>query len=171
LLQSRTEEAIVWLEKARIGNPGSPWPHTWLASAYGLKGDLDRAAAELAEARRLLGGRAYPSIAAMRADRSTPWGVYSVSTAAGSPPAALAGVVKSAARLDPALVPFAAPFIQERIGDRPGIGHFGGEPSCQSRIDLDWALLGHPVAGEYDMSGCATAACCSYAPIRVSPTR
>jgi tetratricopeptide (TPR) repeat protein len=35
LLQSRTEEAIVWLEKARIGNPGSPWPHTWLASAYG----------------------------------------------------------------------------------------------------------------------------------------
>jgi hypothetical protein len=27
LLQSRAEEAIVWLEKARIGNPGSPWPH------------------------------------------------------------------------------------------------------------------------------------------------
>jgi adenylate cyclase len=67
LLQSRTEEAIGWLEKARIGNPGSPWPHAWLASAYGLKGDLDRAAAQLAEARRLLGGRAYSSIAAMRA--------------------------------------------------------------------------------------------------------
>jgi tetratricopeptide (TPR) repeat protein len=75
LLQSRTEEAIVWLEKARIGNPGSPWPHTWLASAYGLKGDLDRAAAELAEARRLLGGRAYPSIAAMRAGN---WGVPNI---------------------------------------------------------------------------------------------
>src|SRR5207253_1751435 len=45
LLQSRTEEAIVWLERARTGNPGSPWPHTWLASAYALKGDLDRAAA------------------------------------------------------------------------------------------------------------------------------
>src|ERR1700736_5452399 len=75
LLQSRTEEAIVWLEKARIGNPGSPWPHAWLASAYGLKGDLDRAAAELAEARRLLGGRAYPSIAAMRAGN---WGVPSI---------------------------------------------------------------------------------------------
>jgi adenylate cyclase len=75
LLQSRTEEAIVWLEKARIGNPGSPWPHAWLASAYGLKGDLDRAAAELAEARRLLGGRAYPSIAAMRAGN---WGVPTI---------------------------------------------------------------------------------------------
>jgi adenylate cyclase len=75
LLQSRTEEAIVWLEKARIGNPGSPWPHVWLASAYGLKGDLGRAAAELAEARRLLGGRAYSSIAAMRTGK---WGVPSI---------------------------------------------------------------------------------------------
>jgi adenylate cyclase len=75
LLQSRTEEAIVWLEKARIGNPGSPWPHAWLASAYGLKGDLDRAAAQLAEARRLLGGRAYSSIAAMRAGN---WGVPTI---------------------------------------------------------------------------------------------
>ena len=75
LLRSRTEEAIVWLEKARIGNPGSPWPHAWLASAYGLKGDLDRAAAELAETRRLLGGRAYSSIAAMK---SRYWGVPSI---------------------------------------------------------------------------------------------
>jgi adenylate cyclase len=75
LLQSRIEEAIVWLEKARTGNPGSPFPHVWLASAYGLKGDLDRAAAELAEARGLLGGRAYSSIAAMRA---RDWGVPSI---------------------------------------------------------------------------------------------
>jgi adenylate cyclase len=67
LLQSRTEEAILWLEKARIANSGSPWPHTWLASAYALKGDLDRSAAELAEARKLLGGNVFPSIAAMRA--------------------------------------------------------------------------------------------------------
>ena len=75
LLQSRIEEAIVWLEKGRIGNPGSPWPHLWLASAYALKGETDRAAAELAEARRLLGGRAYPSIAAMRAGN---WGVPTI---------------------------------------------------------------------------------------------
>ena len=67
LLQSRTEEAIVSLERARIGNPGSPWPHVWLASAYALNGDLDRGGTELAEARRLLGGRGFSSIAAMRA--------------------------------------------------------------------------------------------------------
>jgi adenylate cyclase len=75
LLQSRVEEAIVWLEKARTGNPGSPFPHAWLASAYGLKSDLDRATAELAEARRLLGGRAYSSIAAMR---TRDWGIPSI---------------------------------------------------------------------------------------------
>jgi adenylate cyclase len=66
LLQSRTDKAITWLEKARIGNPGSPWPHAYLASAYALKGETDRSAAELAEARRLLDGKAYSSIAAMR---------------------------------------------------------------------------------------------------------
>ena len=75
LLQSRTDEAIVWLERARIGNLGSPWPHVWLASAYGLKGDLDRAAAELAEARRLLGGKGSHSIAAMRVRN---WGVPTI---------------------------------------------------------------------------------------------
>jgi tetratricopeptide (TPR) repeat protein len=75
LLQSRTEEAIVWLERARTGNPGSPGPYPWLAAAYALKGDLDRAATELAEARRLLGGKAYPSIAAMSADD---WGVPTI---------------------------------------------------------------------------------------------
>jgi adenylate cyclase len=75
LLQSRTEEAIVWLERARTGNQGSPWPHSWLASAYGLKGDLDRASAELGEARRLLGGRVYSNIAAMRRGN---WGVPAI---------------------------------------------------------------------------------------------
>jgi hypothetical protein len=74
VLQLHIEEAIVWLERARIGNPGSPWPHA-LASADALRGDLDRAAAELAEARRLLGGRAYSSIASMRARY---WGVPSI---------------------------------------------------------------------------------------------
>ena len=56
----------VGLKLARIGNPGSPWPHAWLASAYGLSGDLDRAVAELAEARRL-GGDAFSNIARQKA--------------------------------------------------------------------------------------------------------
>jgi adenylate cyclase len=67
LLQSRLEEAIVWLEKARASNPASPWPHIWLASAYGLKDDLRRGGAELAEARKLMGSRAFSSILYMRA--------------------------------------------------------------------------------------------------------
>ena len=80
LLQSRTDEAIVWLEKARIGNPASPWPHARLASAYALSGDLDRAAAELAEARRLRGEGSFSSIAKMKAGGS--WGSLSPKTRA-----------------------------------------------------------------------------------------
>jgi len=67
LLQSRTEEAIVWLERARSVNPRLPGPRAWLVSAYALKGDPRRAAAELAEARRLSGDNRYASIAAHRA--------------------------------------------------------------------------------------------------------
>jgi adenylate cyclase len=67
LMQSQTEEAIVSLERARIGNPGSSFPHAWLASAYALKGDLDRATAELAEARRLSRDDRYSSIARLTA--------------------------------------------------------------------------------------------------------
>jgi adenylate cyclase len=40
LLQSRTDEAILWLEKARSANPARPSPHAWLASAYALKRTL-----------------------------------------------------------------------------------------------------------------------------------
>src|SRR5262249_5926373 len=72
LLQSRTEEAIVWLEKARTANPRSPWPHLWLASAYALKGGSERAGAELVEARRLTGSNSFSSIAAMRAGNRAP---------------------------------------------------------------------------------------------------
>jgi hypothetical protein len=53
LLQSRTDEAIVWLGKARRFNPRFRLPHAYLASAYTLKGEMRRAADELAEARRV----------------------------------------------------------------------------------------------------------------------
>jgi adenylate cyclase len=66
LLQSRVDEAIVWLEKARRANSELPYVHMWLASAYGLKGETERAADELAEARRLRGEGAYSSIARLR---------------------------------------------------------------------------------------------------------
>ena len=66
-LQSRNDEAILWLEKARSALPELPFAHLLLASAYGLKGDTERAAAELAEARRLHGGDRYSSIAHVKA--------------------------------------------------------------------------------------------------------
>jgi adenylate cyclase len=62
LLQSRTDDAIKWLEKARAANPGMAYFHAGLASAYGLKSETERAAAELAEARRLGGEGSYSSI-------------------------------------------------------------------------------------------------------------
>jgi predicted Zn-dependent protease len=67
LLQSRTNEAIVWLEKARNFNPALPIVHAYLASAYGLKGKTERAAAELAETRRLVSDDRSSSIARLKA--------------------------------------------------------------------------------------------------------
>jgi TolB-like protein/Flp pilus assembly protein TadD len=67
LLQSRTDEAIAWLEKARSAMPGHPSPHAHLASAYALKGETERAAAELAEARRLITDDRWSSIARLKA--------------------------------------------------------------------------------------------------------
>ena len=66
LLQSRIDDAIVWLEKARSDEAGLPYVHAYLASAYALKGEIPRAATELAEARRLGDGR-YSSIARLKA--------------------------------------------------------------------------------------------------------
>jgi tetratricopeptide (TPR) repeat protein len=66
LLQSRTDEAIRWLEKARTAAPAHALPHAWLAGAYGLNNDTERAAAELAEARRLSNDDRYSSIAKLR---------------------------------------------------------------------------------------------------------
>jgi TolB-like protein/DNA-binding winged helix-turn-helix (wHTH) protein/Tfp pilus assembly protein PilF len=66
LLQSRTDEASLWFEKARGANPLHPRHHAHLASAYALKGEAGPAAAELAEARRL-GDRRWSSITRLRA--------------------------------------------------------------------------------------------------------
>jgi hypothetical protein len=49
LLQSRTDEAIVWLEKGRSAGPAKPFIRAELSAAYALGGDLDRAALELAK--------------------------------------------------------------------------------------------------------------------------
>jgi len=79
LLQSRTDEAILWLDKARTVLPGVP--HAYLASAYALGGQTERAAAELAEARRLSGDNRYSSIARLRVaglSGSGTWGVPKV---------------------------------------------------------------------------------------------
>jgi TolB-like protein/cytochrome c-type biogenesis protein CcmH/NrfG len=73
LLQSRTDEAIVWCERARNGTPAAAIFRSFLASGYALKGDTERAAAELAEVRRLVGDDRYSSIARLRAIGS--WGV------------------------------------------------------------------------------------------------
>jgi adenylate cyclase len=67
LLQSRTDEAVIWLEKARSAMPAHALPHAHLASAYALKGKTERAAAELAEARRLSGDDRFSSIARLKA--------------------------------------------------------------------------------------------------------
>lgn len=72
LLQSRTDEAIPWLERARSANPEWYSLYTWLAAAYALKGETSRAAAELAEARRLMGKGSWSSIAGLRKGY---WGV------------------------------------------------------------------------------------------------
>ena len=76
LLQSRTDEAIAWCEKARNATPAAAIFRSFLASGHALKGDTERAAAELAEARRLVGDDRYASIARLRAADS--WGVPKV---------------------------------------------------------------------------------------------
>lgn len=68
LLQSRIDEAILWFEKARSANEGLPFVHAYLASAYALKGEADRGAAELAEARKLSGEGYWSSIGRLRAN-------------------------------------------------------------------------------------------------------
>jgi adenylate cyclase len=68
LLQSRIDEAIAWLEKGRSAQPKAAPPHWFLAAAYGFKGELERARAELAEAMKLTGSDRYSSVARTRAN-------------------------------------------------------------------------------------------------------
>jgi TolB-like protein/Flp pilus assembly protein TadD len=75
LLQSRTDEAIVWLEKARSAIPETPVARAYLASAYALRGEIERAAAELAEARKLAGDDRYSSLARLKAFGHERWGL------------------------------------------------------------------------------------------------
>jgi adenylate cyclase len=70
LLQSRVDEAILWIERARTANPTLPGPNAWLASAYALNGDRERATAALAAARRLSPNNRYDSIARFKSIQS-----------------------------------------------------------------------------------------------------
>jgi adenylate cyclase len=63
LAQSRTEEAVAWLEKARRVFPGHPLVHAHLASAYALLGAAEDATVELSEARKHSGDDRYSSMA------------------------------------------------------------------------------------------------------------
>lgn len=68
LMQSRIDEAITWLEKARSLDPRA-WPTHWfLAAAYGFKGELEPARTELAEAMRPTGSERYSTVARTRAN-------------------------------------------------------------------------------------------------------
>jgi adenylate cyclase len=67
LLRSHIDEATLWFEKARSAMPTVPFPRSRLASAYAIRGETERAAAELAEARRLDGGDLFSTIAHLKA--------------------------------------------------------------------------------------------------------
>jgi len=73
LLQSHTDEAIVWLEKTHSAMPTVPIHRSCLAAAYALRGETERAAAELAGARRLDGGNLFSSIAHLKAYPGFAW--------------------------------------------------------------------------------------------------
>jgi adenylate cyclase len=63
LLDGHTDVAIGWLERAKSENAQLAVVHAYLAAAYGLKGEIERARAELADARRL--SSAYSSLASI----------------------------------------------------------------------------------------------------------
>jgi len=67
LLQSRMDEAILWLERARNHSPAHSGIRAHLAAAYALNGDTERAAVELAEARSISPDDRFSSLARLRA--------------------------------------------------------------------------------------------------------
>ena len=75
LLQSRTDEAILWFEKARSAIPAVAVFRNGLTSAYALRGETERAVAELAEARRLSSDDRFSSIARQKTFAGGWWGV------------------------------------------------------------------------------------------------
>lgn len=75
-LQARPDEAIVWFEKARGTIAAVPALGAHLASAHALTGNIERAAADLAEARRLSPDDRYSSVARLK--EHGPWGVPKV---------------------------------------------------------------------------------------------
>jgi adenylate cyclase len=72
LLQSRIDDAVLWLERARSDLPAATDIRSRLAPAYALRGETERATAELVEVRRLSGGDLFSSIAHVKAG-----GIYS----------------------------------------------------------------------------------------------
>jgi adenylate cyclase len=68
LLQSRPDQAIGWFERALAHASEPNVVHAWLAAAYALKGDGERAAVELSEAQRLARDARFSNIARMKAD-------------------------------------------------------------------------------------------------------
>jgi adenylate cyclase len=64
--KSSPDAAIPWLEKARVAEPAMGYIHGFLASAYALEQQSEKAAYELAEARRLIPWR-YDSTATVNA--------------------------------------------------------------------------------------------------------
>jgi tetratricopeptide (TPR) repeat protein len=66
LVQSHIDDAISWFERARGANPCLVSARAFLAASYALKAQPERAAAELAEVRRLSGGGYYSSITRLR---------------------------------------------------------------------------------------------------------
>jgi len=66
LTNAPTEGAIYWLEMARSYIPAHPNARATLASSYGLIGETQRAAAELAEARKLVSDDRFASITRLK---------------------------------------------------------------------------------------------------------